>query len=206
VHTDARAAAAARAVNALAYTLGHNIVFGAGQYAPETMAGRRLLAHELTHVLQQNPAHAPTQSSALPSGPAQIQTKTSHAILQRWSVNGPADASLNTIVCNGKGGIRVQLGNTGNADQTACLSDCMRRHEESHRADALASNAKLCKGKTDGSQVTFSSTAEQKASEIKASNAEINCLKGKAKKASVKCKPIIKDRITQMKGYRDSFK
>jgi hypothetical protein len=53
VHNDARAAESAQSVNALAYTTGHNIVFGAGQYAPETHAGRRLVAHELTHVIQQ---------------------------------------------------------------------------------------------------------------------------------------------------------
>ncbi|MEO0375316.1 MAG: DUF4157 domain-containing protein, partial [Cyanobacteria bacterium P01_A01_bin.17] len=39
--------------NARAYTVGHNIVFAPGQYAPETNAGKRLLAHELTHVVQQ---------------------------------------------------------------------------------------------------------------------------------------------------------
>ena len=54
VHTDARAAESASAVSALAYTVGRDVVFGAGQYAPETSAGRRLLAHELTHVVQQH--------------------------------------------------------------------------------------------------------------------------------------------------------
>jgi len=53
VHTDSRAAESARAVNALAYTVGQDVVFGAGQYAPGTPEGRRLLAHELTHVVQQ---------------------------------------------------------------------------------------------------------------------------------------------------------
>jgi hypothetical protein len=53
VHTDARAADSARSVNAQAYTVGDELVFGDGQYAPDTNAGRRLLAHELTHVLQQ---------------------------------------------------------------------------------------------------------------------------------------------------------
>ena len=53
VHTDAQAAAAAQAVNALAYTVGHDIVFGAGRYSPATGAGRHLLAHELTHTIQQ---------------------------------------------------------------------------------------------------------------------------------------------------------
>jgi hypothetical protein len=54
VHTDARAVESARAVNALAYTVGHDVVFGAGQYQPDTSAGQRLLAHELTHVTQQS--------------------------------------------------------------------------------------------------------------------------------------------------------
>ncbi len=53
VHTDAKAAESADAVSALAYTFGRDIVFGAGQYAPGASEGRRLIAHELTHVLQQ---------------------------------------------------------------------------------------------------------------------------------------------------------
>lgn len=54
IHTDARAAESASAVNALAYTVGRDVVFGAGQYAPDAASGRRLLAHELTHVVQQS--------------------------------------------------------------------------------------------------------------------------------------------------------
>lgn len=53
IHSDSRAAVSAKAVNALAYTVGSNIVFGERQFAPETSRGKRLLAHELTHVLQQ---------------------------------------------------------------------------------------------------------------------------------------------------------
>ena len=58
VHSDGRAAAAARSVNALAFTVGQDIVFGAGQYAPQTAPGQKLLAHELTHAAQQAGAHA----------------------------------------------------------------------------------------------------------------------------------------------------
>lgn len=54
VHADETAARSAEAVNALAYTVGRDVVFGAGQYAPRTSAGRRLLAHELTHTVQQH--------------------------------------------------------------------------------------------------------------------------------------------------------
>ncbi|HEV7389953.1 MAG TPA: DUF4157 domain-containing protein, partial [Gemmatimonadaceae bacterium] len=52
VHTDAKAAESARAVNALAYTVGHDIVFAEGQYSPQTQGGARLLAHELAHTVQ----------------------------------------------------------------------------------------------------------------------------------------------------------
>lgn len=53
IHADAAAAESALAVNALAYTVGRDIVFAADRYAPATPAGRGLLAHELTHVVQQ---------------------------------------------------------------------------------------------------------------------------------------------------------
>jgi hypothetical protein len=54
VHTGVKAAKSARTVNAMAYTAGCDIAFGAGQYAPTTTTGLRLLAHELTHVVQQD--------------------------------------------------------------------------------------------------------------------------------------------------------
>lgn len=55
VHTDANAAESTNAMNAVAYAVGHNLVFGKGQYSPETHAGRRLVAHELAHSIQQGP-------------------------------------------------------------------------------------------------------------------------------------------------------
>ena len=65
VHTDARAAESAREVNALAYTVGHDIVFGEGEYAPETSTGQRILTHELTHVVQQRHVRSVFQSLSL---------------------------------------------------------------------------------------------------------------------------------------------
>ena len=53
IHMDTTAAASARALNAQAYTVGEHVVFGANRYAPATEAGRGLIAHELTHVVQQ---------------------------------------------------------------------------------------------------------------------------------------------------------
>ena len=54
VNADTRAVEVARAVNAQAFTVGQDVVFGAGQYAPESSTGQRLMAHELTHVVQQS--------------------------------------------------------------------------------------------------------------------------------------------------------
>lgn len=53
VHSDSKAAQSASAVNAAAYTVGSDVVLGAGRYAPHTTQGQGLLAHELTHVMQQ---------------------------------------------------------------------------------------------------------------------------------------------------------
>lgn len=58
VHSDPAAAQSARTINALAYTVGRNVVFGEHQYSPSTTAGKRLLAHELAHVVQQERAGA----------------------------------------------------------------------------------------------------------------------------------------------------
>src|SRR5713101_2203974 len=52
VHSDERAAKSAVAVSAPAYTVGSDVLFGPRQYSPESHAGRRLVAHELTHVIQ----------------------------------------------------------------------------------------------------------------------------------------------------------
>nr|WP_320192948.1 DUF4157 domain-containing protein [uncultured Desulfobacter sp.] len=53
VHTDSKAAKSAQALNAKAYTVGQNVIFGEGQYVPDSEEGRRLVAHELVHVGQQ---------------------------------------------------------------------------------------------------------------------------------------------------------
>ncbi|MFJ9561459.1 DUF4157 domain-containing protein [Streptomyces fuscichromogenes] len=67
VHTGAEAGESARSLGARAYTVGADIVFGTGQYAPSTPVGRYLLAHELTHVVQQGPGTAPARSGPGPA-------------------------------------------------------------------------------------------------------------------------------------------
>lgn len=80
VHTDARAAESAHKINALAYTLGNNIVFGAGQFAPSTHKGRQLIAHELTHVVQQT--RSGTSYSPVSVAPMRIMRTTDSCVEQ----------------------------------------------------------------------------------------------------------------------------
>lgn len=70
LHLDSSAQAAAQRLHASAYTLGDDIVFGAGSHAPHSAAGRQLLAHELVHVLQQRPGAAARGLSSAPPGVA----------------------------------------------------------------------------------------------------------------------------------------
>jgi hypothetical protein len=64
VHSDEHAAESARSIGASAYTTGSNVVFASGRYAPATSSGRLLLAHELTHVVQQQSQPAIIQRDA----------------------------------------------------------------------------------------------------------------------------------------------
>lgn len=70
VHTDAQAAASARIANAHAYTVGEQIVFASGQYAPNTESGNELIAHELAHTLQQGPKRPFSPENPLIVAPA----------------------------------------------------------------------------------------------------------------------------------------
>jgi hypothetical protein len=86
VHNDAVAAASSRSVDAEAFTVGHHIVFGHSRYAPGTGPGDRLLAHELTHVVQQAGQRIglgplPVVSSDAPSEREARSNRTPHAAL-----------------------------------------------------------------------------------------------------------------------------
>jgi hypothetical protein len=87
VHADPRAADSAAAVNALAYTVGNDIVFAAGQYSPGTGAGQELLAHELAHVVQ--------DGARVPGRPTTISER-----------NDPAERSANALAASALGSHR----------------------------------------------------------------------------------------------------
>ncbi|MCA1552909.1 MAG: DUF4157 domain-containing protein, partial [Chloroflexi bacterium] len=99
VHRDARAAESARAVNALAYTVGRDVVFAAGQFAPQTIRGRQLLAHELTHVVQQSGSAADGDvandlSLDSPNSPHEAEARTASQQFVAPPVRGSAAPSI----------------------------------------------------------------------------------------------------------------
>jgi hypothetical protein len=65
IHTGDKAAQSAKDLQAKAYTSGNHVVFAKGQYAPDTEAGKKLLAHELTHVVQQTGSGTPDQEKII---------------------------------------------------------------------------------------------------------------------------------------------
>ena len=93
VHSGAAAEQSARDVNANAYTVGHDIVFGTGRFAPGTHEGRRLIAHELTHVVQQSDEISFDRRSIT----ARV-TSTGSDVLRRDSVAPEPAASPHVLV------------------------------------------------------------------------------------------------------------
>lgn len=101
IHTDSSADAAARAIGAHAYTRGSDIVFRGDQYRPYTFAGRQLLAHELTHVVQQGAAPRIQHLSVNENGERHVQSSELHIgmanhMVQRW----PGDGMVPPGDCN----------------------------------------------------------------------------------------------------------
>jgi len=86
VHTGAAAEQSARDVNAHAYTVGRDIVFGASRFAPDTHQGRSLLAHELTHIVQQGAVAAPFDKGPIPDRRPNRRGNQMPFTLQRRSI------------------------------------------------------------------------------------------------------------------------
>jgi Domain of unknown function (DUF4157) len=107
IHTDAKAAESACAVNALAYTVGQDVVFGRGQYVPHTASGRRLIVHEFTHTLQQRDSSplSPDQSPEI----GQVDT--------RWEAEAKRNANSPAIETVSAGTL------FGTAMQLQCQND-----------------------------------------------------------------------------------
>jgi hypothetical protein len=126
VHTDAKAAESARAVNALAYTAGRNIAFASGQYAPETETGRRLLAHELAHVVQQRGVSSGPLGICASDSAAERQAGTAATMAMKGGVLSGLDTQIEWIArqpapeAAAGGEVAVQGGSAGADSSAGC--------------------------------------------------------------------------------------
>ncbi len=119
VHADTKAAASARAVNALAYTVGSDIVFGAGTYSPSTYAGRQLVAHEMTHVVQQSNSSTPSAGNVL----QRFNDWNMGPLPQGWTPGTPFSGPTRT---------------PAPAAPVMSVNDCSTDHAREIRSDAAA--------------------------------------------------------------------
>jgi len=125
IHTGASAANAASAAGAIAYTLGRDIVFSSGAYAPETPTGKRLVAHELTHVVQQS------------SGTGELARTPSASELDRLGVSHPHDRAeqeaeqISNAMVDASGDLRAPESGSVNerpASPVQCEPDPKKKH------------------------------------------------------------------------------
>lgn len=125
-----------------------------------------------------------------------------------WAI-GEADPNINTIVCDGKGNVKIQLGNLGNDPNfKRCVGACIRRHEASHKEDVDAVQPGICKNQPEGATVMAFIGEELNATEYKAYTEEIDCLnQTKGSPACGKdCNAIIEARLKQIEPIRDGYK
>jgi len=120
----------------------------------------------------------------------------------------PLNPNNDTIVCNGHGGIRVQLGDHSKYPPEAqCIIQCEIVHEEFHIGYALGQSPTVCFGEKDMTKVVPRDIKEGAEGEVSASNVELACLENLKTKIETKpcpsCSPkVVEKRIEQVKHYR----
>jgi hypothetical protein len=129
VHSDTRAADTAKVVNARAFTVGRDVVFGAGQYTPDSQGGRRLMAHELTHVVQQAPNMGMYKSAALETSP------------QALYLNHTIDAHIQRALKCSLGHIEKEYKGAASSCQSIQNSYCKTKYPKPSDIEELHKNA-----------------------------------------------------------------
>jgi len=153
VHTGSQADRAARSVNARAFTLGSDVVFRSGEYSPNTRSGKRLLAHELTHVVQQGGADE-ARTSRADGGSAERPTDGIQRFrserLQRWDYGdtwaydgvGPPPLGMERVPENERDrvdeGMAIVERIVNNPDRYAACHDAFATHCTDSDHDTLA--------------------------------------------------------------------
>ena len=122
VHTGARAEESARAVNALAYTVGQDVVFGPDQYSAETREGRRLIAHELAHTIQQTSTSPDVSSIADLDGPSEKEAESATEMIIAGNPPPAIHPAPAQLVCQTDNSQSLSPSNQqAAADTTACI-------------------------------------------------------------------------------------
>lgn len=140
VHADAQAAESARSVNARAYTLQNNIVFDQNEYMPGTQEGRRLLAHELVHVVQQGKSGVAGPGITIQNDPASEQEAAS---AESGAVSGPVHPLSNPNPTL-SGGIQRQqspLGSASHGSSASSAQPCLEAIEGEDVSSLLQAGA-----------------------------------------------------------------
>jgi hypothetical protein len=136
VHTGDRAAESAQAVNATAYTVGNQVVFGRGRYQPSSAEGRHLLAHELAHVVQQaGTAENPARQIEVgePDTTSEVQAEQ----VARTISLSPSGSGGQTL-----GGSGMMLQRQDKPAQTAAVpAECTAYEPDSKAVDNIIQNA-----------------------------------------------------------------
>lgn len=134
IHTDSVAAKSAQSINALAYTSGNNIVFNQGQYSPDTENGQRLLAHELTHVVQQ---YSILQRNAIQRRVIDKNVTTTPGMLTALDLTRQqvietitaADADAIVLAQNAEDALTTELGNALRGDPVDASTELILNEE-----------------------------------------------------------------------------
>ena len=196
IHTDANAVQMSQGLSAKAFTHGADIYFNQGQYAPESTAGKRLLAHELTHTIQQGatgePAKRPAKSRGVP--------KKSSCCTQS-EAKGLDDGDVAGVICCNKkkyACVWISGGATGatNAKAVKIIDHCSKVHEKAHFDDVKCPTGK---GPT---RPPFRAGKDPAAEEKKSYRREARCLKRRKWRCGkdAECKKQVKAELDHVKA------
>ena len=182
VHTDERAAESARSVNADAYTLGRDVVFGEGRYRPGTAAGERLLAHELAHVAQQGSGRRASLEMSRPGDAGESAADRAADLLvagrradvapepvgiQRQEA-GKTPQTTPTVTDRDKANdlSKVKVGDVGpGAEDIVLIRDWMEKHQFAQPADQQTQGEKHVL--LNGEEMTISAAVKLAVDELK---------------------------------------
>jgi hypothetical protein len=154
LHLGPAAEQSARDVNARAYAVGDNLVFGAGEFKPDTRQGRRLLAHELTHIVQQSRSEANVvrRSNGFEDEPTLVEGSSSRGLprghVERGGERFPGNVASGEINTGGSRGPTSRGGGggtSGGGGGTASRLEAEAAKAEGRVTSALRSVAELGK-------------------------------------------------------------